>query len=55
VAVMNRPLPTLVLVLKDVAMVAFAGQVGSPGAAGTLLALVAAGSLLAGLIYVTRS
>jgi MFS family permease len=39
----------------DVAMVAFAGQVGSPGAAGTLLALVAAGSLLAGLIYGTRS
>jgi MFS family permease len=39
----------------DVAMVAFAGQVGSPGAAGTLLALVAAGSLLAGLVYGTRS
>jgi MFS family permease len=38
----------------DVAMVAFAGQVGSPGAAGTLLALVAAGSLLSGLIYGTR-
>jgi MFS family permease len=39
----------------DVAMVAFAGQVGSPAAAGTLLALVAAGSLLAGLVYGTRS
>ncbi len=39
----------------DVAMVAFAGQVGSPAAAGTLLALVAAGSLLAGLAYGTRS
>jgi len=39
----------------DVAMVAFAGQVGSPGAAGPLLALVAAGSLLAGLAYGTRS
>jgi MFS family permease len=39
----------------DVAMVAFAGQVGSPGSAGTLLALVAAGSLLAGLLYGTRS
>jgi MFS family permease len=39
----------------DVAMVAFAGQVGSPGAAGTLLALVAAGSLLTGLLYGTRS
>ena len=38
----------------DVAMVAFAGQVGSPSAAGTLLALVAAGSLLSGLIYGTR-
>jgi MFS family permease len=39
----------------DVAMVAFAEQVGSPGAAGLLLALVAAGSLLAGLAYGTRS
>jgi MFS family permease len=39
----------------DVAMVAFAGQVGSPAAAGVLLALVAAGSLLAGLTYGTRS
>jgi MFS family permease len=39
----------------DVAMVAFAEQVGSPGAAGPLLALVAAGSLLAGLAYGTRS
>jgi MFS family permease len=39
----------------DVAMVAFAGQVGSPAAAGPLLALVAAGSLLAGLVYGTRS
>ena len=39
----------------DVAMVAFAGQVGSPGAAGPLLALVAAGSLFAGLAYGTRS
>ncbi len=39
----------------DVAVVAFAGQVGSPAAAGTLLALVAAGSLLAGLVYGTRS
>jgi MFS family permease len=39
----------------DVAMVAFAGQVGSPAAAGVLLALVAAGSLLAGLTYGARS
>jgi MFS family permease len=39
----------------DVAMVAFAKQVGSPAAAGTLLALVAAGSLSAGLVYGTRS
>jgi MFS family permease len=39
----------------DVAMVAFAEQVGSPGAAGPLLALVAAGSLFAGLVYGTRS
>jgi MFS family permease len=39
----------------DVAMVAFAEQVGSPGAAGPLLALVAAGSLFAGLTYGTRS
>jgi MFS family permease len=39
----------------DVAMVAFASQVGSPAAAGTLLALVAAGSLVAGLVYGTRS
>ena len=39
----------------DVAMVAFAGQAGSPGAAGPLLALVAAGSLFAGLAYGTRS
>ena len=39
----------------DVAMVAFAEQVGSPGAAGPLLALVAAGSLFAGLAYGTRS
>ncbi|MDQ5809438.1 MAG: MFS transporter [Actinomycetota bacterium] len=38
----------------DVAMVAFASQVGSPAAAGALLALVAAGSLLAGLVYGTR-
>jgi MFS family permease len=39
----------------DVAMVAFAGQVGAPAAAGPLLALIAAGSLLAGLAYGTRS
>jgi MFS family permease len=39
----------------DVAMVAFAGQVGAPAAAGPLLALVAGGSLLAGLAYGTRS
>jgi hypothetical protein len=39
----------------DVAMVAFAAQVGAPAAAGPLLALVAAGSLLAGLAYGTRS
>jgi hypothetical protein len=39
----------------DVVMVAFARQVDSPGAAGPLLALVAAGSLLAGLAYGTRS
>jgi MFS family permease len=39
----------------DVAMVAFAEQVDSPGAAGPLLALVAAGSLFAGLAYGTRS
>jgi MFS family permease len=39
----------------DVAMVAFAGQAGSPGAAGPLLALVAAGSLFAGLAYGMRS
>ena len=39
----------------DVAMVAFAEQVSSPGAAGPLLALVAAGSLFAGLTYGTRS
>ena len=39
----------------DVAMVAFAEQVGSPGAAGPLLALVAAGSLFAGLAYGTRN
>jgi MFS family permease len=39
----------------DVAMVAFASQVGSPAAAGALLALIAAGSLLAGLAYGTRS
>jgi MFS family permease len=38
----------------DVAMVAFAGEVGSPAAAGPLLALVAGGSLLAGLAYGTR-
>ncbi len=38
----------------DVAMVAFAGDVGSPGAAGILLALVAAGSLVAGLAYGAR-
>jgi len=39
----------------DVAMVAFAGQVGAPAAAGPLLALVALGSLLAGLAYGARS
>jgi MFS family permease len=39
----------------DVAMVAFAGQVGSPGAAGPLLALVALGSLSVGLAYGARS
>jgi MFS family permease len=39
----------------DVAMVAFASQVGSPAAAGVLLALVAAGSLVAGLAYGSRS
>jgi MFS family permease len=39
----------------DVAMVAFAGQVGAPAAAGPLLALVAAGSLLAGLAYGAHS
>ena len=38
----------------DVAMVAFAGDAGSPGAAGILLALVAAGSLVAGLTYGAR-
>jgi MFS family permease len=38
----------------DVAMVAFAAQVGAPTAAGPLLALVAGGSLLAGLGYGTR-
>lgn len=44
-----------VLGTLDVAMVAFAGHAGSPAAAGVLLALVAAGSLLAGLAYGTRS
>jgi len=39
----------------DVAMVAFAGQGGAPAAAGPLLALVALGSLLAGLAYGARS
>ena len=39
----------------DVAMVAFTGQVGAPAAAGPLLALVALGSLLAGLAYGARS
>jgi MFS family permease len=39
----------------DVAMVAFTGQVGAPAAAGPLLALVALGSLLAGLTYGARS
>ena len=39
----------------DVAMVAFAGGVGSPAAAGVLLALVAAGSLVAGLAYGSRA
>src|SRR5919202_4404919 len=39
----------------DVAMVGFAGQVGSPSAAGPLLALVAVGSLFAGLVYGTRN
>ena len=39
----------------DVAMVAFAGQAGSPAAAGMLLALIAASSLLAGLTYGTRN
>jgi len=39
----------------DVAMVAFTGQVGVPAAAGPLLALVALGSLLAGLTYGARS
>ena len=39
----------------DVAMVAFARGAGSPGSAGTLLALVAAGSLISGLPYGTRS
>src|SRR5215216_7581511 len=38
----------------DVAMVAFTGQVGAPAAAGPLLALVALGSLLAGLGYGAR-
>ena len=36
-------------------MVAFAGQGGAPAAAGPLLALVALGSLLAGLAYGARS
>ena len=39
----------------DVAMVAFAGQAGFPAAAGMLLALVAAGSLVAGLAYGSRN
>jgi MFS family permease len=39
----------------DVAMVAFTGQIGAPAAAGPLLALVALGSLLAGLTYGARS
>jgi MFS family permease len=39
----------------DVAMVAFTGQVGAPAATGPLLALVALGSLLAGLTYGARS
>jgi MFS family permease len=39
----------------DVAMVAFAGQAGAPASAGPLLALVALGSLLAGLAYGARS
>jgi MFS family permease len=39
----------------DVAMVAFAAQLGAPTVAGPLLALVAAGSLLAGLAYGARS
>ena len=38
----------------DVAMVAFAGGAGLPAAAGVLLALVAAGSLVAGLAYGAR-
>ena len=38
----------------DVAMVAFAGQVGASASAGPLLALVALGSLLAGLAYGAR-
>ena len=38
----------------DVAMVAFAGQVGASASAGPLLALVALGSLLAGLGYGAR-
>jgi predicted MFS family arabinose efflux permease len=39
----------------DVAMVAFAGQAGAPASAGPLLALVALGSLLAGLAYGARN
>ena len=39
----------------DVAMVAFASEAGSPAAAGMLLALIAGGSLLAGLAYGTRN
>ncbi len=39
----------------DVAMVAFAGQLGASAATGPLLALVALGSLLAGLGYGARS
>ena len=38
----------------DVGMVAFARERGSPGAAGPLLALLATGSMLAGLAYGAR-
>ncbi len=38
----------------DVGMIAFAREQGSAGAAGPLLALFAAGSMLAGLAYGAR-